>query len=142
MKLQFFSPHPFSESLGVDIFAQQLSMEQNYYVFPHLSSLVLFSSSLNADVQERRWLPQTILQGSTYWWPILNSMCTESLLMGKKDGQGAILFLLEEGNVGMQGHSFGIFMLLDLFLIFLLDPLLKYHEYETFCFLSTLSAAK
>ena len=37
VKHPFFSPHPFSESLGVDVFAQQLSMEQNYYVFPHLS---------------------------------------------------------------------------------------------------------
>ena len=33
-KLNFFSPFPFEESSGVNVFAQSLSFEENYYVFP------------------------------------------------------------------------------------------------------------
>ena len=33
-KLNFFSPFPFKESFGVNVFAQSLSFEENYYVFP------------------------------------------------------------------------------------------------------------
>ena len=33
-KPKFFSPHPCKESSGVNVFAQNLSMDENYYVFP------------------------------------------------------------------------------------------------------------
>ena len=44
-KLKFFSPHPCKESSGANVFAQNLSMDENYYVFPPfvlIGSLIRF----------------------------------------------------------------------------------------------------
>ena len=91
VKFPFFPPHPFSESLGVDVFAQQLSMEQKYYVF---SPFILISPLLKflKCKCSRLTVVAPDVSPKKYWWPILNSMCTERLLMGKKNEQGVILF--------------------------------------------------
>ena len=37
--LSFFSPYLFEETSGVNVFAQSLSLEENYYVFPSFLSV-------------------------------------------------------------------------------------------------------
>ena len=65
VKKPFFSPHPFSESSGVDVYAQQFSIEQNYFVF----SPFIFIGSLLKFLKHRcsrvTMDAQTFLQGST-----------------------------------------------------------------------------
>ena len=38
-KLKFFSPFPFPESSGVNVFSQNLTVDENYYVFPPFISI-------------------------------------------------------------------------------------------------------
>ena len=90
-KLNFFSLFPFEESSGVNVFAQSLSFEENYYVFPPfllVGPLIRFLRERCSRVT----LVAPDVSPQKYWWPIINHLCTERLLIGKKGSNGIILF--------------------------------------------------
>ena len=60
-KLNFFSPFPFKESSGVNVFAQSLSFEENYYIFPPFSHQISQRKVLKSNLSCPRCLPPKIL---------------------------------------------------------------------------------
>ena len=71
--LKFFSPLPFNESSGVNVFAQDLSSQENYYAFP---PFLLISSLLNFLLSSQAISVTMIVQDLSprkCWWPILIS---------------------------------------------------------------------
>ena len=77
-KLKFFSPHPCKESSGLNVFAQNLSMNENYHVFPPfvlIGSLIRFLKGSPVRVT----LIDPDISPRQYWWPLLNTMCIERI---------------------------------------------------------------
>ena len=97
-ELKFFSPHPCPNSAGVNIFAQSLGSEENYYIFPPfilIGPLLRFLKDspirvtfLAFDVSPRK-----------FWWPLINSYAADSCLLGKK-GQDDIIFFPPSKKLG------------------------------------------
>ena len=90
-QLKFFSPFPVAGSAGVDIFAQVLAPDENYYVFPPfvlVGPLIKFLQSQSARVT----IVIPDISPRKYWWPLVNSMCIVRLKIANKKDLGALLF--------------------------------------------------
>lgn len=88
--LPFFSPFPTVTAVGVNVFAQH-AISGNAYVFPPFTlvgPLLRFLehhpctySIVVPDLYPRR-----------YWWPLLQSRCSASFLLGRKGDREVLLF--------------------------------------------------
>ena len=81
--LKFFSPLPFKDSSGVNVFAQNLSPSENYYVFSPfvlVGSLLKFLSSQHIRVT----LITPDVSPRQYRWPLLHALKVDSLRIGLK----------------------------------------------------------
>ena len=82
--LRFFSPLPMQGSSGVNVFSQDLSPYENYYVFP---PFVLIGPLLRFC--QAKYLRVTFITPDVfprkYWWPILNAICVDRIQICKKN---------------------------------------------------------
>ena len=88
--LPFFSPFPTVTAIGVNVFTQH-AISGNAYVFPPfilVGPLWMFLehhpctySIVVLDLYPRR-----------YWWPLLQSCCSASFLLGRKGDREVLLF--------------------------------------------------
>ena len=89
--LRFFSPLPMQGSSGVNIFSQDLSPYENYYVF---LPFVLIGSLLRFF--QAKYLRVTFIARDVfprkYWWPTLNAICVDRIQIGKKNETGVLNF--------------------------------------------------
>ena len=96
VNLKFFSPSPFKESSGVNVFSQDiplyLSPYENYYVFP---PFILVGTLLNF-LRNSQAVHVTIIEPGLsprkFWWPMLTSFCTGRLKIGSKGQRNVLLF--------------------------------------------------
>ena len=88
--LKFFAPYPCVGSSGTNVFAQEVPLNENAYIFPPFTLIGPLLKFLTAsgcrvtmvvpDVSPRR-----------YWWPVLTSISVHHMLLGKK-GEKEMLF--------------------------------------------------
>ena len=113
--LKFFSPLPFYESSGINVFAQDLSSQENYYVFPPfiligpLLNFLLCSQAVSVTIIVPDLSPRK------YWWPILISLCIDHFKIGSRGQRDVILFPLTPNMAGIQDLYLGTCMFLDSF---------------------------
>ncbi len=89
--LKFFSPLPFKDSSGINVFAQDLLPVENYYVFPPfilIGALFKFLGSHQINVT----LVVPDISPRQYWWPLLNASSTRPLKIGSRKQHNLILF--------------------------------------------------
>ena len=89
--LPFFSPYPFQESMGVNVFSQHLWDDENYYIFPPfalIGPLMRYFKQSGARIT----LIAPELSPTKYWWPILNSVCICRMLVGLKNERNILNF--------------------------------------------------
>ena len=111
--LPFFSPYICSGSKGVNMLAQPLPSQQNLYVFPPftlIGPLIRYLRSFNARIT----IIVPDISPRKYWWPIINSLAVDSLLIGKKRQTGVLLFRQTKKNLGTENNYLGISMHFDL----------------------------
>ena len=83
MSLRHFTPGPSPLSSGVNIFSQNISCETNPYVFPPISMIFPLVSFLKEQHVRGCTLVAPLLQSFPIWWPILQSYCIRSVLIGR-----------------------------------------------------------
>lgn len=89
--LPFFSPYPCQESMGVNVFSQHLSDDENYYVFPPFALIgPLMRYLKQRGVRITLIAPE--MSPTKYWWPILNSVCICRMLIGLKNERNILNF--------------------------------------------------
>ena len=89
--LRFFSLYPISGSSGVDIFAQHLIPDENYYVFSPfvlIGPLIKFLQS--QAVRVTMIIPDVSLR--KYWWPLANSVSIDRFKIASREDLNVILF--------------------------------------------------
>ena len=89
--LKFFSPFPCEGSSGINVFSQQLSPAEIYYVFPPfvlIGPLLKFLLPCQA--------PTTIvipdISPRKFWWPIINKAAESYIQFGKKGEESILMF--------------------------------------------------
>ncbi len=91
LPLPFFSPHPAIGSSGINVFAQDLSPTENYYVFlPFILIGPLIRFMRDVGIKVTFLAPD--VSPKQFWWPILNSICTTRVKLGTKDQHNVLLF--------------------------------------------------
>ena len=89
--LRFYSSLPYAQSSGVNIFAQELSPNENYYVFP---PFILIGPLINFLRKQgvRCTVIAPDISPRKYWWPLLHYFSVERIKIGKKKERGVIFF--------------------------------------------------
>ena len=89
--LKFFSPHPVSGSSGIDVFAQLMSPNENYYAF---LPFVLIGPLLRFFQSQKLRVTLIVpdISPRKYWWPILESLCIDCLQIGRENDQNILIF--------------------------------------------------
>ena len=90
--LKFYSPSHFNETSGVNVFAQSLSLLENYYVFLPFILLGALLKSFKSQPLVHVTLIAPDVSPRKYWWPLLNAMSLGSLKIGSKGESNVILF--------------------------------------------------
>ena len=89
--LKFFSPFPCEGSSGVNVFSQQISPVENYYIFP---PLVLIGPLLKFLLPCQA--PTTIVIPDSsprkFWWPIIHNAAESYIQIGKKGEHFILMF--------------------------------------------------
>ena len=89
--LKQYTPYPMEHSDGVNLFAQDISVEPSAYVFPPFCLI----SAVLKFISEQKPISCTIVfpipLPLPLWWPTLQSMSCEQLLLGKKGDRDIIL---------------------------------------------------
>lgn len=134
--LPFFSPFPCSTSSGVNVFAQQLSGNENYYIFPPFSLIgPLLRFMKDSGIKVTLIAPE--ISPKQYWWPILVSISAVKFQIGEKGQKG---ILLSPPNKSLSWHSKALSWNLWAFRIFFLFNFLESSlcakNLETCCWLS------
>ena len=98
--LPHYTPYPTPESAGVNVFNQDLSgcdgITINAYVFPPfnlIAPLLRFLSSQSAIAT----LVVPVMSPLPTWWPLLNTMAKQRLLVASKGSPGTLLFPTKQG---------------------------------------------
>ena len=99
MSLRHFTPGPSPLSPGVNIFSQNISCETNPYVFPPISMIFPLVSFLKEQHVRGCTLVAPVLQSFPIWWPILQSYCIRSVLIGRLGEKGVIKVPSKRGFV-------------------------------------------
>ena len=99
MSLRHFTPGPSPLSSGVNIFSQNISCKTNPYVFPPISMIFPFVSFLKEQHVRGCTLVAPVLQSFPIWWPILQSYCIRSVLIGRLWEKGVIKVPSKRGFV-------------------------------------------
>ncbi|KAJ7389500.1 hypothetical protein OS493_031152 [Desmophyllum pertusum] len=93
--LPFFSPTPSSYAAGVNVFAQHISFAdnspfENCYAFP---PFVLIGPLINFLRQEKARCTLVVpdISPRKYWWPIVQTECSEQFLLAARGQSGALL---------------------------------------------------
>lgn len=90
-QLPFFSPFPTIRSSGVNVFAQDLSPAENYYVLPPFILIGLLMKFMRGAGIRVTFLAPDV-SPKQYWWPILNSICATRVKVGTKGQHNVLLF--------------------------------------------------
>ena len=107
-RLKFFLPFSFPESSDVNVFSQNLAIDENYYVFPPfilIGPLLRFFKTFGSitmiiialDVSPRR-----------FWWPLLESMSIGKIKIGSRAQEGIVVCPLHHPKVGIHVLCLGI----------------------------------
>ena len=94
--LRFFSPFPCTQAFGVNVFAQDISSDENAYVFPpfvligpllkYLRSQLCTFSIVVPDLCPRK-----------FWWPLVQRTASSSFKLGSKGDADILLFPAKSG---------------------------------------------
>ena len=94
--LRFFSPFPCTQAFGVNVFAQDISSDENAYVFPpfvligpllkYLRSQLCTFSIVIPDLCPRK-----------FWWPLVQRTASSSFKLGSKGDADILLFPAKSG---------------------------------------------
>ena len=108
--LRFFSPFPMQGSSGVNMFSQDLSPYEDYYVFsPFVLTGPLFRFF------QAKYLHVTFIAPDVfprkYWWPISNAICVDRIQIRNKNEIGVLNSLQPQNLVGTQNLFHGIYIL-------------------------------
>ena len=90
-KLIFFSPHPVVGSSGINVFAQNFSPAENYYVFPPFLLIGPLLNFLKAYPVKVTLIAPDV-SPKKYWWPLLKSLCEAKVKIGSRSQSGIINF--------------------------------------------------
>ena len=87
--IEILCPHDCPGSKGTDVFAQSPSLNDNYYIF---QPFILIGPLIKFMKQEVKRLTMILPDVSPrkYWWPILDSLSADKLLLGNR-GQSTII---------------------------------------------------
>ena len=89
--VRFFSPFPCEGSSGVNFYSQSILPDENYYVFPSFILIGHLITFLNNNKMRLTLVAPDVLPRK-YWWPILQSICTDCILLGRKNDEDVIIF--------------------------------------------------
>ena len=99
-RLPHFTPCHTPESSGINVFAQQLPVRENLYVFP---PFVLIDPLLRFFIDQHYQHPFTIIvpdiQPRRYRWALLQATSIDRFLLGRK-GDDLVLFLPSAATPG------------------------------------------
>ena len=98
--LPHFTPFPLPNTTGVNVFAQDLSTQYNYYVFPPIclvTSLLRFLDSflgrgIRCTIVVPRLCPLPV------WWPQVRQRALECCVLGRRGEKGIILSPKRKGG--------------------------------------------
>ena len=93
-QLKHFTPFPTPNSAGVNVFAQELSQHENYYVFPPFCLIFpvlkfLMSKTVEFTLVVPKFHPKPM------WWPLVVSACERSIVLGR----GQVPFVSFKGRL-------------------------------------------
>lgn len=92
-RLPHFSPCQAPESAGINVFAQQLPLGGNLYVFP---PFVLIGPLLRYIIDQRYHHPFTIIvpdiQPRRFWWAFLQAASIDRFMLGRRGDASILLF--------------------------------------------------
>ena len=99
--LRFFAPLPCAQALGINVFAQDISSDENAYVFPpfvligpllkYLRSQQCTFSIVVPDLWPRK-----------FWWPLVQQSASSSFKLGSKGDASIFLFPTQSGPTMFQ----------------------------------------
>lgn len=108
-RLRHFTPFPMPLSSGVNMFAMDISQEDNPYVFP---PICMISPTLKFLVQSNVWrctIVVPVLSPKPVWWPTLLRYTVDSFLVGLAGERGILRIPSKSGFVGdMKGLSWDL----------------------------------
>ena len=96
--LPHYTPWPTGGSAGVNVFAQHIPPEHNTYVFPPLVMVGPLLRFLASTPKLQVTFITPAVQPCRFWWPILVKRSSDSLRIGKKGDENAVLFPSANNN--------------------------------------------
>ncbi len=88
--LKFFAPYPCTGSSGTNVFSQEIPVNESAYVFPPFTLIgPLLKYLMQSGSRVTIVIPD--ISPRRYWWPIVNALSVDHMLLGKK-GEYEILF--------------------------------------------------
>lgn len=96
-KLKYYSPFPMKSAAGVNIFSQDLSREENAYVFPPFCLVFPVLKFLQQSGIRECTIIVPALNPVPMWWPLLWSLVIKWLVLAHKGDLKALLYPTKNG---------------------------------------------
>ena len=95
--LPHFTPFKTPASNGVNVFSQNLTTHENYYVFPPLALVSPLAQFLKEQGGVRCTFVTLIPEMTPHWYPVVHSMAVSTIVLGNKGEKGFILYPSKQG---------------------------------------------
>ena len=99
----FYSPFPCPQSVGCNVFSQEIRFEENAYVFP---PFVLIGPLLRFLVSQSCAFTIVVPDTSPrkYWWPLVQRLASGGFRLGSKGDRAVLLFPTKSGPAAWEAR--------------------------------------
>ena len=96
-RLKYFSPFPLKSAAGINLFSQDISQEENAYVFPAFCLVFPVLKFLRESGIGRCTVIVPALNPVPMWWPLLWSLVVQWFVLAIKGEKNALLYPTKQG---------------------------------------------
>ena len=96
-RLKYYTPFPMKSAAGVNVFSQDLSREENAYVFPPFCLVSPVLKFLQQSGIRECTIVVPALNPVPMWWPLLWSLVIKWLVLAQKGDSKGLLYPTKNG---------------------------------------------